>query len=86
MHVVQKSDVSGFWGIAKKLYGDARYWQVIAKANPSANSSSLRVGQKLLIPKLTDTFRRAAVSPASTRPASGIRPANVEDIGRTPSF
>ena len=86
-YVVQKSDVAGFWGIAKKVYGDGRYWQVIAKANPSANSSALKVGQKLRVPKLTNAIRHATVSPASTRPAAPPRrPANVEDIGRTPSF
>ncbi|MGB2824592.1 MAG: LysM peptidoglycan-binding domain-containing protein, partial [Phycisphaerae bacterium] len=86
VYVVQKSDSAGFWGIAKKVYGDGLYWQVIAKANPSADSSSLKEGQKLIIPGLTDDMRRAMSRPAVTRPRPGRLPPDVEDIGRQPTF
>ena len=40
--------------IAKKFYGDARRYDVIVKANPQLGSepNKLRVGMKLLIPKI----------------------------------
>ncbi len=43
---------AGFWGIAEKVYGEGRYWQLIARANPNTDSNALRVGQKLSIPPL----------------------------------
>ena len=48
-YVVQKGD-RGFWGIAQKEYGDGKYWPLIAKANPNADSNALRAGQRLIIP------------------------------------
>ena len=86
VYTVQKSDSAGFWGIAEKLYGSGRYWQVIAKANPSADSSSLREGQKLLIPSLTDEMRRLMARRAATRPRPTRVPHDIEDIGRQPTF
>ena len=40
--------------IAKKFYGDARRYDVIVKANPQleANPNKLKVGMKLVIPKI----------------------------------
>jgi len=39
--------------IAKKFYGDARRYDVIVKANPQlSNPNKLRVGTKILIPKI----------------------------------
>jgi len=86
IYVVQKSDSSGFWGIAKKVYGDARHWQVIAKANPSASSSSLKAGQKLLIPALTEDVRRGTPRPSATRPRPERVAHDIEDIGPRPTF
>ncbi len=37
--------------IAKRLYGNSRHWQAIAKANPGVDPQRMRVGQKLLVPK-----------------------------------
>jgi len=50
-YVVQEGD-QGFWGIASKpdVYGDGQYWYLIAKANPGADSSHLKIGQRLTIP------------------------------------
>ncbi|HAU39117.1 MAG TPA: hypothetical protein DCX07_15560 [Phycisphaerales bacterium] len=50
-YVVQEGDL-GFWGIAQKMYGDGKHYPFIAKANPDANSGSLRIGQPLRIPPL----------------------------------
>lgn len=48
-YVVRAGD-AGFWAIAEKVYGDGRYWPLIAKANPSVDANALRPGQKLIIP------------------------------------
>ena len=54
----------------------------------SARSVALRVGQKLLIPELTDEMRRAASRTTTTQPAPRPRPRpkNIEDIGRRPVY
>jgi nucleoid-associated protein YgaU len=62
-YVVQRGD-AGFWGIAQKVYGSGKHWPAIAKANPKANSSSLRPGDKLVIPPRSD------LSPAKATPAA----------------
>jgi len=89
VYTVTKRDTKGFWGIAKKHYGNPVYWTLIAKANPKVKSSSLKVGQQLLIPELTAEAKRATVG-ASSRPRAGSRPAprrpDIEDIGPTPKF
>jgi len=89
IYVVQKGD-NGFWGVAQKVYGNGQYWQVIAKANPSAESGSLAVGQKLVIPELDAAARAgAAAGGARTPSAPTSRPParrDVEDIGRRPRF
>jgi hypothetical protein len=60
---------------------------VIAKANPKAGSSSLKVGQKLIVPKLTDEMRGAVPRAAAATPGTPKRaPEDVEDIGRQPVF
>jgi len=51
VYTVRKGD-GGFWGIAKIVYGQGRHWPLIARANPSVDSSALQPGQKLLIPPL----------------------------------
>jgi nucleoid-associated protein YgaU len=87
LYVVAKSDTAGFWGIARKAYGSGVYWPVIAKANANVNSSSLKVGQKLVLPKLTEEMRLAAQRPTTpTRRTPRVTPDDVEDIGRQPVF
>jgi hypothetical protein len=90
-YTVTKEDTTGFWGIAKKEYGNGAYYRVIAEANPDVNAKALKVGQALIIPALTDDHRRAiaeaATSPAPRGPtAPAPRRTDVEDIGRLPSF
>lgn len=72
IYVVQDGD-AGFWGIAQKkeIYGNGKYWQLIAKANPNVDSINLRAGQKLVIPP---------------RPASATVPAAVAVGGPPPSL
>jgi nucleoid-associated protein YgaU len=57
VYTVQAGD-AGFWGVAKKVYGDGKYHEVIASANPDADSAKLKPGQKLIIPPLTLLDRR----------------------------
>ncbi len=57
-YVVQQGD-AGFWDVAKKRYGDGRYWPVIASANPNADTRRLRPGQRLKVPILTEEIKRA---------------------------
>lgn len=89
---VVKSGDNGFEIIAKKVYqGDGSLWPAIEKANPSVESSKLRVGQELIIPSLADaqkaagTTTRAAGStaevpepakPAASKPAATPKPAS----------
>ena len=40
------------WDIAKAKYGQGKYWQHIAKANPGIDPSRLREGMKLKVPPL----------------------------------
>ncbi len=53
-YVVVEGD-NGFWGIAHKVYGDGKWFTLIAKANPDLKPEALRPGQKVTIPPLPDT-------------------------------
>ena len=81
IYVVKEGD-AGFWGVSKAAYGNGMYWPLIAKANPSASSISLRPGQKLIVPELTEEARRS-VGGATTRTGP---PPRVEDVGLRPIF
>lgn len=73
-YTVQEND-AGFWGVAAKVYGDGSKWPLIARANPDAESTRLRVGQTLRIPAVEDS---AAATPRPSADASGS-----ETDGRT---
>lgn len=47
--------------IAIKLYGDARKWRAIAKANPHLNAKKLKAGQIIQLPRFPtkDTLEEA---------------------------
>lgn len=61
-YVVQHGD-NGFWTVSARMYGDGKYFGVIADANPDVDSNSLRPGQKLFVPPLPEKYRRKAVGP-----------------------
>ncbi|HUS91953.1 MAG TPA: LysM peptidoglycan-binding domain-containing protein [Phycisphaerae bacterium] len=88
VYVVQKTDTTGFSGIARKAYGDSAYWPLIAEANASVRSESLQVGQKLILPELTDEAKRRLAGSATMRtaPRPRPRPKDVEDIGPRPVY
>lgn len=54
IHEVQKND--SLWKIATQWYGDGAKWILIYEANQDTLGSldSLKVGQKLKIPKISD--------------------------------
>lgn len=65
-YVVKEGD--GYWSIAQKVYGDGAKWYVIEKAN-KVDSRQLRVGMKLVIPKLAEAAKPVKEAP-TTRPAA----------------
>ena len=50
-HVVAKGETLS--SIARRYYGDSKYWKSILKANPKVKADSLAVGTKLVIPSKT---------------------------------
>lgn len=54
---------AGFWAVSEKVYGDGKYFYVIAKANLDADTNALRPGQKLTIPPLQKGARPGAIPP-----------------------
>lgn len=47
-YTVKRGDT--LYGIAKQKYGDGKQWQKIASANPGLQPSTLKVGQKIVLP------------------------------------
>jgi nucleoid-associated protein YgaU len=101
VYVVDKGDNMGYWGIAKKVYGDGKHSDVIAKANPKVDPTRLHAGQQLIIPELSEEARRAtpttgrapttpkapaAAGAHSTHSTPKAGPKDVEDIGPRPSY
>ncbi|MCK4602235.1 MAG: LysM peptidoglycan-binding domain-containing protein, partial [Phycisphaerae bacterium] len=54
IYVVKEGD-AGFWGISQRLFGDGKYWKLIEDENPGLDSTSLKPGQKLIIPPKPST-------------------------------
>lgn len=48
-YIVKQGDT--LFHIAKVHYGDGKRWREIAEANPGVTPSTLRVGQKLVVPE-----------------------------------
>ncbi len=90
VYTVTKEDTTGLWGIAKKKYGNGIHWKVIAQANPTVDTSKLKVGQQLIVPTLPEEARRTAPGTTAARPKASSTPApkrtGVEDVGPTPRF
>lgn len=82
---VQAED--NLWSIARKAYGDARAWSLIAQANPRVDPNRLRVGMTLQLPDEA-TVRAALGAPRATMPApapaSTVRPASVTAATTSP--
>ena len=70
-YTVKQGD-TGLWGIAQTVYGDGQYYTLIEAANPAEDSKRLRVGQKLVIPPLTESSKASVSAP---RPAAVSTPA-----------
>jgi nucleoid-associated protein YgaU len=90
VYTVTKEDTTGFWGIAKKKYGNGAYWKIIAKANPKVDASVLKVGQQLILPAPPPEAGKAPAGETATRPVAPSAPAakrtDIEDVGPTPRF
>ncbi len=52
IHVIRPGDT--LWSIAEKTYGDGQRWRDISRANPSIDLQKLRVGQKVVLPDLSE--------------------------------
>ena len=48
VYTVQEGETG--WTVAEKVYGDERYWDYIADANPGVDVESLAAGQQLIVP------------------------------------
>jgi len=51
-YVVTADDAGAFSGIAVKMYGDGKYWRLIAEADPGVDPRMLKPGDELFIPPL----------------------------------
>lgn len=63
-YTVTAEDTGGFWGIAQRVYGDGKYMNLIAEANPTANPNALNVDDRLLIPPLPTQTSGTGPAPA----------------------
>lgn len=78
-YIVQSGDM-GYWGIARKVYGDGKYSYLIDRANPGVDSYSLKPGDRLVVPPL----KESATEPS--RPASGATPPPAPPPAGVPDF
>ena len=83
-YTVQDEDQTGYWGIAKKFYPDARLYVAIEQANPDVDSRALQVGQRLLIPSLAQAQRLAGQGTSGTTGGSGTGPDEPSDLPVNP--
>jgi len=92
-HIVQKGET--LTSIARKYYGDARKYQVIARFNRLADAAQIRIGQAIMIPEIGsgsipagdlppdgDDQRLAPAVEASIAEAVEIQLANYRESGR----
>lgn len=71
-YVVKPGDTLSI--ISRKVYGSARFWQKIAEANNIADARTVRDGQTLKIPALSDS-ERGRVSGAAVASTGMVAPA-----------
>lgn len=55
-----------FSGIARALYGDARYYTLLMKANPDVDPMNLQINQKIKVPPLPNETSQAGVAKESS--------------------
>lgn len=79
VHKVQAGET--FSSIAKSVYGDARYYKEIAKANPNVNPSRLRPGTSLRLPDKS-SFKSSGsnTSGGASATASTHKPASAGNV------
>ncbi len=73
-YIVAAEDTRGYWGIAEKVYGHGKHYELIARANPAVNPSGLRAGQKLTLPPIPSEDRsqvKTASASAASRAGGG---------------
>jgi len=66
--------------IAKRLYGDTRHWQAIAKANPEVDPQKLRVGQTIRVPKDPGNIQGVVVDAGESSPPPAPEPETIEHV------
>ncbi len=82
IYTVTVSDTGGFSGIAEDQYGSARYWPLIAEANPGVDSSRLREGMQLVLPpKPVETSGPREVDNVDLQPGERIYVVTDQDGG-----
>jgi len=67
-YTVKAGDTGGFWGVAKEVYGDGKHMDLIAAANPGVNPGKLKIGQKLVVPPLSEARKSESRLPRLQRP------------------
>ena len=82
VYIVQEEDQQGFWGIAKKFYGEGSLYVAIERANPEVDSNRLRVGQRLMLPSEAEARRLAGRGSRDDSGAGGAddRPDEPDDL------
>ncbi|MEM6392573.1 MAG: LysM peptidoglycan-binding domain-containing protein, partial [Planctomycetota bacterium] len=71
-NTVQPRD--NFWVIANRLYGDSKYWSVIAQANPTIDPTKIKPGDELRLPtrrQIADFDASDEPPPVPTAPTGG---------------
>ena len=66
--------------IARRLYGDTRHWQAIAKANPEVDPQKLRVGQTIRVPKDPGNIQGVLVEEGESSPPPAPEPETIEHV------
>ncbi|PIU73300.1 hypothetical protein COS78_03015 [Candidatus Shapirobacteria bacterium CG06_land_8_20_14_3_00_40_12] len=66
---VKKGD--NLWRIAQITYGDGYKWEIIAKENKISNPSKIEIGQKLIVPTLTQKQKETVEIPGEYKVIKG---------------
>ncbi len=81
-YTVTTNDTGGFSGIAQDQYGAARYWTLIAEANPSVRSDQLRPGMQLVLPpKPVEEASSGGVDNVDLQPGERVYVVTADDSG-----